>query len=133
MLFCKSLFAILAIVPASFTFASPLTVRQGTPASSGKGEIVKFTNEFPSTWQPGQTVNLSWQGGSGDYALYEIYYAPNQGSSRPGYLLTNTTETSTTVALYSTVSPGETLTFGVAEAGNSGIYDLSDTIPFCEC
>ncbi|WWD09595.1 hypothetical protein V865_007723 [Kwoniella europaea PYCC6329] len=92
-----------------------------------------LTNEFPEVFYAGQTINLSWEGGDGFYALYRIQYTQGQGWVRPGYYTHNTTESSLSVTLDDRVSPNTTLNFGISEA-NPDVnveqkYQLSGAIP----
>ncbi|WRT64324.1 uncharacterized protein IL334_001256 [Kwoniella shivajii] len=101
---------------------------------------VKFTNSFPSVFHTGQTVNLTWTGGDGYYAVYRLQVTQGQGSVRPGYYTHNTTQTSLSVTLDENISPKTTLNFGISEANIlptsqlalNETYQLSGAIPFIQ-
>ncbi|KAK6905894.1 hypothetical protein I204_05843 [Kwoniella mangroviensis CBS 8886] len=133
MLFPKSLFALLPLL-STIALSSPL-VQQRQNESPILPDVT-FTNDFPEVFYAGQTINLSWEGGDGFYALYRIQYTQGQVSVRPGYYTHNTTETSLTVTLDDRVFPNTTLNFGISEANPDANveqkYQLSGAIPLIQ-
>ncbi|WVW82499.1 hypothetical protein I302_104510 [Kwoniella bestiolae CBS 10118] len=130
----RTIFAILPLL--SSVISSPIHDKR-----QDEGTVypaIRFTNDFPEVVYTGQTIDLSWEGGDGYYALYSIYFTQGQGSVRPGYYSHNMSETSLSVTLRDTVSPNTTLNFGIAEA-NADVnvefgqsYQLSGAIPFIQ-